>query len=124
MEDRKVILYNDDEEVKIINKLEFSDQASDIDLLIDLENIRKYAYENFKDFDNDGFKARPKKTIQAIRNTSINNKKTKLELRITNDNINSNVIGLAWNPSKIPLDCFNSNDMIIVRKLYKNNNGY
>jgi hypothetical protein len=124
MEDRKVLLYNDDEEVKIINKLEFSDQASDVDLLIDLENIRKYCYENFKDFNNDGFKIRPKKTIQAIRNTSINNKKTKLELRITNDNINSNVIGLAWNPSKIPLDCFNSKDMINVRKLYKNDNGY
>lgn len=124
MEDRKAILYNDDEEVKIINKLEFSDQASDVDLLIDLENIRKYCYVNFKDFKNDGFKARPEKTKQGIRVTSIDNKKKKLELRITNDNINSNVIGLAWNPSKIPLHCFNSNDMINVRKLYKDDNGY
>ena len=124
MENRKAILYNDNEEVKIINKLEFSDQASDIDLLIDLENIRKYCYVNFKDFKNDGFKARPEKTKQAIRLTSINNKKEKLELRITNDNINSNVVGLAWNPSKIPLHCYNSNDMINVRKLYKNDNGF
>jgi len=123
MEDRKAVLYNDDEEVKIINKLEFSDQASDIDLLIDLENIRKYCYVNFKDFKNDGFKARTKKTIQAIRQTSINNKK-KIELRTTNDNINSHVIGLAWNPSKIPIECYYSKDLINVRKLYKNDNGY
>ena len=123
MEERKAVLYNDDEEVKIINKLEFSDQATDIDLLIDLENIRKYCYVNFKDFKNDGFKARPKKTIQAIRNTSIGSKK-KLELRTTNNNISSNVIGLAWNPSKIPIECYYSKDLINVRKLYKNDNGY
>ena len=89
--DRKVILYNDSEEVKIIRKLNDSDQTTDLDLKEDLENIRKYSYVNFKDFNNDGFKLRPSKTIQAVRITNINStkKRNSIETRITNKNIDS-----------------------------------
>ena len=38
------------EEIRIVQKLEVSENANDFDLLIDLLNIRKYTYVNFKNF--------------------------------------------------------------------------
>ena len=86
MKDRNVLIYNDNEEVKIINKLELSDQTSDLDLLVDLENIRKYPYINYKDFQKYGIRIRPSKTIKSIRHTNlksiIKNNLLKQELEI------------------------------------------
>ena len=56
------ILYNDNEEIKIIYKLMASENAGDSDLLIDLEYIRKYAYVNFKNVSNDHIKLRTPNT--------------------------------------------------------------
>ena len=50
LDPRMATLYNDDEEIKIIQKLQLSESAADYDLLVDLENVRKYAYVNFKNF--------------------------------------------------------------------------
>ena len=72
---RMAILFNDNEEIKIIQKLMMSENAIDSDLLIDLQNIRKYTYVNFKDVSNDYIKLRTPNTIEAIR--SINFKKKK-----------------------------------------------
>ena len=125
LDPRMATLFNDDEEIKIIQKLQTSENAADYDLLVDLENIRKYAYVNFKNFSKDGFKLRPPKTIQGIRYTNIkDNKKTPIEIRIGHDNIDMNVIGIAWNPSRLPLDCFIVNDLIDVRKKTEDENGY
>jgi hypothetical protein len=117
-----VILMNENEEVKIIQKLEHSQNVSDYDLLIDLINIRKYPYVNFKNFKKDGIKIRPNNTIQGIRNTNLNQKKQPLELRIGHNNIDMNIVGIAFNPSKISLDCFKTEDLIDVRK--KSENGF
>jgi hypothetical protein len=126
MRDRNVIIYNDDEEIKIINKLELSDQTSDIDLLVDLENFRKYPYLNFKDFENYGFRIRPSKTIQSVRyiNFKSTNKKKYIETRIGNKNIPLNVVGIILNPNDIPLECFKIENLVDVRKLYSNKNGF
>lgn len=128
LDPKMAILYNNDEEIKIIQKLELSESAADYDLLVDLENIRKYSYVNFKHFSKDGIKIRPSKTIQAIRSTNLkykgNDSKTNIEVRIGHDNIDMNVIGIAWNPSKIPLDCFEARDLIDVRKKLEEDNGY
>ena len=125
---RMVVLYNNDEEIKIIQKLQISENAADYDLLIDLENIRKYAYVNFKNFSRDGIKIRPYKTINAIRSTNINSKmsdkKIPIELRIGHDNIDMNMIGIAWNPSRMSLDCFIPKDLLDVRKIAHDENGY
>jgi hypothetical protein len=128
MEDRKAVLFNDIEELKIIQRLEMSDKADDIDLLVDLDNIRKYVYQNFKDFENNGFKLRTEETIEGVRLTSIvNNLKkgkseqtNKLETRIGHNNIDMNVIGVMWNPSKKPFECFNVSDLIDLRKQDEN----
>ena len=128
LDPKMAVLYNNDEEVKIIKKLEMSSNASDYDLLIDLENIRKYAYTNFKNLSREGFKIRPTKTIQAIRYSNIHNKgiisKEPIDIRIGNDSIELNVVGVAWNPSKISLDCIYMNDLLDVRRLLNTENGY
>lgn len=123
-QNKLVVLYNENEEIKIIQKLENSQNVNDYDLLIDLINIRKYNYVNFKHFKKDGIKIRPNNTIQGIRSTNLNQKKEPLELRIGNNSIDMNIIGIAFNPSKIPLDCFNTTDIIDVRKITKKENGF
>ena len=118
------VLYNDNEEIKIIQKLEISENAADYDLLIDLLNMRKYSYVNFKNFSKDGIKIRPQKTIEAIRQTSLLQKDNiPIETRIGHDNIDMNVIGIAWNPSKKSLNCFNNKQLINVKHKH-DSNGY
>jgi len=128
LDPKMAVLYNDDEEIKIIQKLLISESTTDYDLLVDLENLRKYAYVNFKNFSKDGIKIRPSKTIQGIRATNMKYKgsqlKTPIELRIGHDNIDINIIGIAWNPSKIKLNCFEAKDLLDVRKITNDQNGF
>jgi len=122
---RKVVLYNENEELRIVQKLQNSENAADQDLLIELENMRKYTFVNFKNASKDSFKLRTLKTINAIRSISINKKKTEnLEIRIGHDNLDLTVVGIGWNPSNTSLDCLKSNDMIDVNKLTKGDNGF
>jgi hypothetical protein len=124
---KEAILYNDTEEIKIIQKLEESEKTSDLDLLGELENSRRYAYINYKDFSKDGFKFRPEKPTKCIRYTNIthkNSKNNKIEFRVGNDNLDINIVGFAWNPSKISLDCFNKSNLVDVTKLLKTDNGF
>ena len=119
------ILYNDNEEVKIINKLEMSELSTDIDYIIDLNNIRNYPYLNFKDMSKDGIKLRPNTMIQGIRYSNIkhqNPKNRKLDLRIGNLNIPMNIVGVIYNPSHRYLECINTSELIDIRK--KNTNGF
>jgi len=127
LDPRKAVLYNNDEEVKIIQKLKNSENAADIDLLVDLENIRKYSYVNFKNLSKDGIKLRTTNTIQGIRSTNIHkgmNKNDIIESRICNDSVDMNVVGVAWNPSYQTFDKINIEDMIDVRKTMKDENGF
>lgn len=125
LDPRMATLYNDNEEVNIINKLKMSDNASDKDLLIDLENIRKYAYINFKNFSKDGIKLRTPKTVKCIRYSNLKNKNNSpIETRIGHDNIDYNVVGVAWNPSGKAIDCMSTNDLINVKKITDEENGY
>jgi len=121
---RHAVLYNNDEEIKIIQKLESSRLATDYDLLIELLNMRTYSYVNFKNFSKDGMKFRPQKPIEGIRQTSLYQKENvPIETRIGHNNIDMNIIGLAWNPSKKSLDCFNKSNLINV-KTNSSSNGY
>ena len=135
MEDRLVVLYNDDEELKIIQKLNYSDNQNDNDNLIDLEDIRKYAYLNFKHVSNDYIKVRTPNTIDSIRfsNLKSGKKTNNIETRVGHKNLDLNVIGVVWNPYRInlvnskkqkPIECFKIKDMIDVKKKYNSDNGY
>lgn len=127
LEHKDAVLYNENEEIKIIQKLEDSEKTSDLDLVTDLENLRKYAYVNYKDFSKDGFKMRPVKPIRCLRYTNIkypNTRNRTLEFRVGNSNLDINIIGFAWNPSKIPLECFTKDNLLDVKKLLKSENGF
>jgi hypothetical protein len=123
-DERKAVVYNDTEDLRILSKLELSTSSSDYNYTIDLQNMRKYAYMNFKDFSKPGFKLRVPKTIECIRYTSISNKMFVLETRIGHDIIDMNVVGVAYNPSKLLLSCIDYTKLIDVRKHYNNKNGY
>ena len=104
---KEAILYNDFEEIKIIQKLMESEKTTDIDLLGELENIRKYAYINFRDYK--GFKFRPNKPTTCIRYSNfkyLNSKDKSIETRVGNEDIDININGVVWNPSKLPIECF------------------
>lgn len=122
---RNAMLYNDNEELNIIQKLEESEQAIDADFLVDLENIRKYTYINYKKMSKDGIKLRTPKTIQAVRLTNITNKKEDpIEIRIGHDNIDLDVVGIILNQSDRKLECYKTTDLVDVRKLIKTENGF
>lgn len=125
LDSKMAVLYNDIEEIKIIQKLELSKNATDGDLLIDLENIRKYSYINFKDFSKDGIKIRPTNTISGIRYTNLKQKtKTLVETRIGHSNIDMNVIGIALNLNKIPLNEITCNNLINISEHFKESNTF
>uniref|UniRef100_A0A6C0HVH9 Uncharacterized protein n=1 Tax=viral metagenome TaxID=1070528 RepID=A0A6C0HVH9_9ZZZZ len=105
LEYKDAVLYNDLEEVKIVNKLSYSENTSDLDYLVDLENMRYYAYLNYKDFSRDGFRLRSTLPVQGVRHTNIKyktktdtNRKRKIELRVGHSDIPLNIIGIIYNP--------------------------
>jgi len=124
---RIATIYNDTEELKLLQRLEESEKQSDIDMLTDLEDIRNYSYINFRHFSKDGFNFRPSKTIKCIRYSNIlykNKNPTKsIEYRIGNDIHDINIVGVAWNPYASSLNCFNKEDLIDVNYIMKENNG-
>jgi len=124
--EKDAITFNDNEDKKIIQKLQESEKTLDLDLLADLENIRKYAYVNYKDFSKDGFKIRPKKLVKCIRYSNIihKNEKKKLDLRMGNDSLDINVIGIALNYKKISLDCLKLSNLVNVKDITKSENGF
>ena len=117
LQPRMAVLYNNIEEVKIIQKLNLSQNATDADLLVDLINIKKYAYVNFKSSTYNVLKMRPNNTISCVRNTNIlSTHKSSLELRIGNDNIDINIIGIILNPLMKSLNCFTTDDLEKINK--------
>lgn len=136
LDPRMAILFNDNEEIKIIQKLMTSENAADYDLLIELENIRKYAYVNFKNVSNNYIKLRTTNTIEAIRSINLKKKKSEsIETRIGHNNIDLNVIGVAFNPSRLninnktpsvlrPIECFTVKDLVNVKDVTKKDNGF
>ncbi len=126
---KDAVLYNDFEEVKIVNKLSFSENTTDLDYLVDLENMRYYAYLNYKDFSRDGFRLRTTLPVQGLRHTNIkhkNPKNRKLELRVGHNDLPLNVIGIIYNRhsglSNKMLECNNISNLIDIRTI--NQNGY
>ena len=125
---KDAVLFNDTEDLKIIQKLALSEKTDDLDLLVDLENIRKYAYMNYTNINGTGFKIRPSKTIRAMRQSNFKkenlSKKLNIEMRSTNNSIDSTIVGMVFNPSGLDLNCFTTNDLVNVRVKFDNKNGY
>ena len=135
IEERMAILFNNDEELKIIQKLNFSDNPVYQDYLIDVEDIRKYAYINFKYPSKDSIKLRTNNTIEAFRYCNFKNKKktSNLEIRVGHNNLDLSVVGVIWNPTRLnlfnnkitkPLDCYKIANLVDVNKKLHTENGY
>ena len=88
-----------------------------------METIRKYSYVNFKHFSKDGIKIRTSSPVSCIRYTNITDKTKRLiETRITNENIDVNIVGVAFNPSNKIIDFLYNSTLNNIRK--ENSNGF
>ena len=123
-EPRQAVLINENEELKIVQKLKMSENAADADLLIDLENIRTYAYTNYKNSSKDRFKLRTSIPISSIRLINLKKKQSPIEIRVGHENLELSVVGIAWNPKHLPLECFSTDELVNVNKLLKSDNGF
>lgn len=116
MANKFVILINNTEEIKIINKLLLQGIRSTEgnEFYNDLISYRQYPYINFKDFNNDGFPIMCNRTINVIRATSFETVdkhvdiNSLLQTRIGSKDQILHVIGLAYIPKKIAIECIKS----------------
>ena len=124
---RNAILYNDYEEIRLLKKLEnIGKKGDDDDQIEDLINFRKYAYQNFKDFNNDGLRLRFNNTIDAIRDVSIKyfDKKRSIQYRVGSKDMDLMIVGAAFYNSNSPLQCAISSQLINSNKITNTDNGY
>ena len=123
---RKAILYNELEELKAINKIknagkEVENQQHFLKILL---NIRSYAYTNFKEFSNVGFRYYPNKVINALRYSNIEynniNPKLQLDYRVCSPNLEGNIVGMCinTNPTK-NIKCYSKNKLINISSIYE-----
>jgi hypothetical protein len=118
MLNRKVVLYNDTEEIAIINKFMNMGRVNieNSEFFSDLKQMRQYPYINYKDFEKIGFQLKTNNYIDAIRYSNIeflNNSNIigsvnrPLELRSLSKGMISNIVGVAF-----PVSIFNNNQKI------------
>ena len=135
MKHRKVVLINDTEEIKIINKIHNLGRKSmeNNEYYNDLINYRLYSYTNFKDLKNYGFPLTTNKMIDVIRSVSIvddENKTHFIEWRVGSKKQTVSVIGLIIPTNIVPFQCLKIKDIYNIRQLKFNNekklyqNGY
>lgn len=131
MYNKKVVLRNNDEDIKIINKIiNLQKKNTDIiDNFNDMCNFRRYVYVNFKDFEKDGFSNNFNKTVTSIRavnfdTTSIFKQSAstkKLQLRVGSKESIGNVVGLMI-PTVRPIQCIKTGDVININDIKSDNN--
>ncbi|ADO67345.1 hypothetical protein crov311 [Cafeteria roenbergensis virus] len=104
--DRLATLFNQTEDVKIINKLQQANNVDLTEILNDMENLTKYSYLNFDNFSKDGIKIRTSKPVQGVRYCNLSTKSNPnptnklLETRVGNDLLDMNVVGVMFLPEK------------------------
>ena len=134
MADRLIVLINNNEEIKIINKMDNLSRISieDNEYYNDLLNYRIYAYVNFKNLSKDGFHIDTNKTIDTVRYVSFDQEKkqkdNKVEFRVAGSRNKINIVGYMIPTNIVPLQCLKLKDIHDIRKLKfkgtKTNNGY
>jgi hypothetical protein len=117
---RNAVLVNTYEDIKIINKMKniVKMNNENLDLLNDLINFRLYPYIGFKEFKANGFFFSSEKTLDAIRNVSMEHiKKEKfntLQTRIISENMLVNIVGFAIINNNDTIDCLESSNFINI----------
>jgi hypothetical protein len=134
LEERKAVLINDLEEVKIINKIHH--QGKYVEFYTDLINYRQYPYVNFKEFKKWGISVMFEQTKDIVRNTSFEylqyTKNNGLHTRVGIEDQMVNIVGfMGYDPLSNHLECIKSGKVLDVRKfrwkknnkIYSTNNG-
>jgi len=138
LNDRKAVLVNRNEEIKIINKLINQGKKSleNNEYLHDLTHYRNYPYVNFKDISGTGFSILLDKTVNAVRSVSLDtkdykqNKRSPLQMRVGAKDQIINVIGFLIPTNMKHMNCIRVKDALDLKTLagedtkYKNVNGY
>ena len=124
--DRKAVLYNNNEEIRIINKLINQGRKSieNNEYYNDLLHYRKYPYINFKDFKDYGFSLMFNKTVDLIRAVSFESERKErniIQLRIGSEGQTVNVVGFAITSNILPLECLKVRDFTSINAI-KNKN--
>lgn len=120
LQDRNAVLVNTYEDIKIISKMKniIKMNNENMDLLNDLISFRLYPYISFKEFKHNGFVFGSDKTIDGIRNVSIQNIKQDkfnvLQTRIVSENMLVNIVGFAVINSSDSIDCLESNSFVNI----------
>lgn len=129
LSDRRAILINNFEDIKIINKLQNQGRRAieNNEYYNDLLNYRQYPYINFKDFQKYGFNLVTNNTIDVIRSVSFEkinaeNKNKLVHLRASSSGHSINIVGFAIPDKNSALQCLKLKDFIDIRKTgYKEN---
>lgn len=129
---RKAVIYNDIEDIRIINKIHNQGLKSmeGNEYYNDLMSYRLYPYLNFRDFKDTGFPLKLNQTIDIARYVSFDtDKKYKpfrnntVQFRIGSKNMTINVVGLFVPPAAFGMKSLKVNQLRDVRKLGKMSGG-
>lgn len=129
LNNRKAILINNDEEIKIISKLlnQGTRVMNENENFNELANYRIYPYINFKDFKNYGFSIQLNKTVQAIREVTFEKngdfrqkKSSPVQLRVGSKNEFVNIVGFIIPSNITPLECLKVGDFKNIHNYGKN----
>ena len=111
MKNKNIVLVNEFENIKILQKLKKVINANDENIVLtnELNKFRKYPYIGFTDIEKNGFHFKSSKTIECIRNISFTqkNKNTPLQLRIMSEDVDANIVGLAIVNKSDDIHCLN-----------------
>lgn len=132
---RKAILRNNIEEIKIINKFinQGKRNAENNDYFNDLIAYRRYSYVNFKEFDKYGFSNHFTKTVTAVRAVNFDttsefkqgNVNHRLQLRVGAKESVGNIVGFMIPTNTRSIQCIKVADVVNIRDLSKRNkNGF
>lgn len=128
--DRRAILVNNFEDIKIINKLQNQGRRAieNNEYYNDLLGYRQYPYINFKDFQKYGFSINTPKTIDVIRSinfekANINNKNKLVQFRVNSHGHSINVVGFIIPSNYSNIKCLKLKDFIDIRKVGHKDNG-
>lgn len=132
LKDRRAILVNNTEEIRIIKKLHNQGRRSieNNEYYNDLMNYRRYPYINYKDFKKYGFTLKMNKTLDMMRGVTLEEKERTqnryIQLRIGSDNQRVNIIGFLIPTNIAPLQCIKGKHLTDIRTKVKGSseNGY
>lgn len=119
------VLINVIEDLKLLNTSEQIIRAktnSEIyDLISELITYRTNPYITFKDFEKNGFNFISMNPTECVRKVSLENNKDNLEMRVLNDTMIGNIVGIIILNSDDEISCLNKNDLIDIKTINKKN---